>query len=123
VGRRNKVNGTSKGQEQAMAALVTTKSARERLEKSTGDFNGTDGSADDDGAAEVAEGCVLMMGEGRIRAFALGSCYDGGKGRWRLVTMVLLVHGCTVCTTVRDPGRHKDGTNDGSRFLMSSPND
>jgi hypothetical protein len=123
VGRRNKVNGTSKGQEQAMAALVTTKSARERLEKLTGDFNGTDGSADDDGAAEVAEGSVLMMGEGRSRAFALGSCYDGGKGRWRLVAMVLLVHGCTVCTTVRDPGRHKDGTSHGSRFLMSSPND
>jgi hypothetical protein len=70
---------------EAMAALVSTKSARERLEKSTGDFDGTDDSADDDGAAEVAEGHALMMGEGRSRAFALGSCYDGGKGRWRLV--------------------------------------
>jgi hypothetical protein len=81
------------------------------------------GSADDAGAAEVAEGHVLMMGEGRSRAFALGSCYDGGKGRWRLVAMVLIVHGCTVCTTLRDPGRHKDGTSDGSRFLMLAPND
>jgi hypothetical protein len=68
-----------------MAALVSTKSARERLEKSTGDFDGTDGSADDDGAAEVAEARVLMMGEGRSRAFVMGSCCDGGKGRWRLV--------------------------------------
>ena len=106
---------------EAMAALVSTKSARERLEKSTGDFDGTDGSADDDGAAEVAEGRVLMMGEGTSRAFALGSCYDGGKGRWRLVAMVLSF--TAVCTTVRDPGRHKDGTSDGSRFLMHAPSD
>ena len=34
-----------------------------------------------------------------------------------------IVHGCTVCTTVRDPGRHKDGTSDGSRFLMHAPSD
>ena len=79
----------SMAENEAMAALVSTKSARERLEKLTGDFDGTDGSADDDGAAEVAEGHVLMVGEGRSRAFALGSCYDGGKGRWRLVAMVL----------------------------------
>ena len=68
-----------------MAALVSMKSARERLEKSTGDFDGTDGNTDDDGAAEVAEGHVLMMGEGRSLAFALGSCYYDRKGRWRLV--------------------------------------
>jgi hypothetical protein len=59
---------------------VSTKSARERLEKSAGDFDRTDGRADDDGAAEVAEGRVLMMGEGRSLAFALGSCYDDRKG-------------------------------------------
>jgi hypothetical protein len=88
------------GREQARAALVLTKSARERLEKTTGDFDGTDCSTDDDGAAEVAEGRVLMMGEGRSLAFALGSCHDDRKGRWRLVAMVLFVHGCTVCTTV-----------------------
>jgi hypothetical protein len=34
-----------------------------------------------------------------------------------------IVHGCTVCTAVTAPGRHKDGTSDGSRFLMLSPND
>jgi hypothetical protein len=28
----------------------------------------------------VAEGRVLMMGEGRSLAFALGSCYDDRKG-------------------------------------------
>jgi hypothetical protein len=27
--------------------------------------------------------------------------------------MVLIVHGCTVCTTVREAGRHKEGTNNG----------
>jgi hypothetical protein len=97
-----------------MAALVSTKSTREQLEKSTGDFDGTDGNTDDDGAAEVAEGHVLMMGEGRSLAFALGSCYYDRKGRWRLVAMVLFVHGCTVCTTVRDPGQCKDGTSNGS---------
>jgi hypothetical protein len=102
---------------------VSTKSARERLEKSTGDFDGTDGSADDDGAEEVAEGHVLMMGEGRSRAFALGSCYDSGKGRSRLVAMVLIVHSCKVCMTVRDPGRCKDRTSDGSRLLMLAPSD
>ena len=106
-----------------MAAPVSMKSARERLEKSMGDFDGTEGSADDDGAAEVAEGCVLMMGEGRSHAFALGSCYVDRKGRWRLVAMVLIVHGCTVCTTVRDPGRRKEETSDGSRFLMHAPSD
>jgi hypothetical protein len=37
--------------------------------------------------------------------------------------MVLLVHGCTVCTTVREAGRRKEGTNDGSRFLMHAPSD
>jgi hypothetical protein len=68
---------------------VSTKSARERLEKSTGDFDGTDGSADDGEAAEVAEGCDVMVVGGWSHAFALGSCYDGGKGRWRLVAMVL----------------------------------
>ena len=108
---------------EAMAALVSTKSAHEQLKESTGDFDRTDGSADDDGAAEVAEGRVFMMGEGRSLAFALGSCYDDRKGRWRLVAMVLIVHGCTVCTTVRDPGRRKDGTSDGSRFLMHAPSD
>jgi hypothetical protein len=72
----------------AMAALVLTESARERLEKSTGDFNGTDGSADDDRAAEVAEGHVLMMSEGRSHAFALRSIVtmverdDGGSSPW-----------------------------------------
>ena len=107
-----------------MAAPLSTKSAREQLEKSAGDFDRTDGSTDDGRAAEVAEGhVILMMGEGGSRAFALGSCYDGGMGRWRLVAMVLIVHGCTVCTTVSAPGRHKDETSDGSRFLMSSPND
>ena len=70
---------------EAMAALVSMNSACEQIEKSTGDFDGTDGSADDDGAAEVAEGHVLMVGEGRSRAFVMGSCCDGGKGRWRLV--------------------------------------
>ena len=74
---------------EAMAARCRRNPLVKRLEKSTGDFDGTDGSADDDGAAEVAEGHVLMVGEGRSRAFALGSCYDGGKGRWRLVAMVL----------------------------------
>jgi hypothetical protein len=47
-----------------MAAPVSTKSARERLEKSTGDFDGTDGSTDDGRAAEVAEGRVLMVDGG-----------------------------------------------------------
>jgi hypothetical protein len=47
-----------------MAAPVSTKSARERLEKSTGDFDRTDGSTDDGGAAEVAEGRVFMVDGG-----------------------------------------------------------
>jgi hypothetical protein len=66
---------------EAMAALVSTKSARERLEKSTGDFDGTDGSADDDGAAEVAEGRILMVDEGWCLAFVLWHCYEDRKGR------------------------------------------
>ena len=77
---------------EAMAALVSTKSARERLEKSTGDFDGTDGSADDDGAAEVAEGRVFMVDGGWCLVFALGGCYDGGKGRCRLNAMVSIIH-------------------------------
>jgi hypothetical protein len=68
-------------------------------------------------------GCDVMMGEGWCLVLSLGSCYDDRKGRWRLVAMVLIVHGCTVCTTVRDPGRHKDGTSNGSRFLLLAPSD
>ena len=64
-----------------MAAPVSTKSARERLEKSTGDFDRTDGSTDDGGAAEVADGRVFMVdGGGWCLVFAFGVCYDGGKG-------------------------------------------
>jgi hypothetical protein len=47
-----------------MAAPVSMKSARERLEKSTGYFDRTDGSTDDGRAAEVAEGRVLMVDGG-----------------------------------------------------------
>jgi hypothetical protein len=81
VGRRNEVNSTSKGREQAMAALVSTKSACEGLEKLTGDLDETDGSADDDEAAEVAKGHVLMMGEGRSPAFVLLVVTKTEKGR------------------------------------------
>ena len=66
---------------EVMAALVSTKSARERLEKSTSDFDRTDGSADDGDAAEVAEGCDVMVVGGWSRAFALLGFYDGRKGR------------------------------------------
>jgi hypothetical protein len=37
--------------------------------------------------------------------------------------MVLMVHAHTVCTTVGQVGRHKNGTNDGGRFLMHAPSD
>jgi hypothetical protein len=64
-----------------------------------------------------------MMGEGWCCASVLWRCYGDVKGPWRLGTMVVVVHGCTVCTAVTAPGRHKDRTSDGSRFLMSSLND
>jgi hypothetical protein len=67
-----------------MAAPVSTKSARERLEKSTPDFDRTDGSTDDGGAAEVAEGHFFMVDGGWCLVFALGGCYDCRKGRCRL---------------------------------------
>jgi hypothetical protein len=66
---------------EAMAALVSTKSAHEQLKKSTGDFDRTDGSADDDGAAEVAEGRILMVDGGWCLAFVLWRCYGEEKGR------------------------------------------
>jgi hypothetical protein len=75
-----------------MAAPVSTESARERLEKSTGDFDRTDVSTDDGRAAEVAEGLVLMVDGGWCLVFALGGCYDGGKGRCRLDAMVSIIH-------------------------------
>jgi hypothetical protein len=71
----------SMAKNEAMAALVSTKSARERLEKLTGDFDGMDGSIDDDEAAEVAEGRVLMVDGGWCLAFVLWRCYGDGKGR------------------------------------------
>jgi hypothetical protein len=64
-----------------MAAPLWTKSAREQLEKSTGDFDRTDGSTNDGGAAEVAEGRVLMVDGGWCLAFVLWRCYEDGKGR------------------------------------------
>jgi hypothetical protein len=100
------------------------KSARKQLKKSTSDFDRTDGSADDGEAAEVAEGCDVMVVGGWSHAFALGGFYDGGKGRCRLdAAMVAIVHRCTVCTTVRDPHQRKDGTSHGSPFLILAPSD
>jgi hypothetical protein len=81
VGLRKEVNRTFEGREQAMAALVSTKSAHKRLEKSTGDFDRTDGSADDGGAAEVAEGVLMVDGAWCHLASALWRCYENGKGR------------------------------------------
>jgi hypothetical protein len=54
-----------------MTALVTIKSARERLVNTTSDFGGMDGSTGDCRAAEVAEGCDIMI--------------------WRLVSCLCLV--------------------------------
>jgi hypothetical protein len=78
---------------EAMAALVSMKSARERIEKSTGDFDGTDGKADDDGTAEVAEGRVLMVEETGVLPLLCGVVTkaergDVGSMSWLLVVIV-----------------------------------
>jgi hypothetical protein len=63
-----------------MVALLSTKSARGQLEKLTGDFDRTDGSTDDGGAAEVAEGRVLMVDGGWCLAFVLSVVTKMEKG-------------------------------------------
>jgi hypothetical protein len=83
-----------------MAAPVSTKSARERLEKSTGDFDMTDGSTDDGRAAEVAEGRVLMVDRGWCLAIALRSCYEGEKSRRCRLDAMVAICNHSPCTAI-----------------------